>query len=202
MTRPSRSTPCRQRRQRTCAPGRERQRSTACGLTRPAVRRRSASSAASPTTTTTATTRSASAPAAACRRGLLPAAAGEGGGGHCPLGAAATVPGSDSARAPVVERRRHADSADLAQSAFLATISHGISSPWSGWLGYAGLLLASDLDAADRECAQLTPNAGGNLPETSTRSSTSPFSQLASGPASVAASTTAPGWVRRSASAC
>ena len=71
------------------------------------------------------------------------------------------------ARAETVEQlaaaRTEAASGDRAKREFLANISHEVRTPLNGVLGMSGLLLDTELDANQRECAQVVRSSAENL---------------------------------------
>ncbi len=63
----------------------------------------------------------------------------------------------------LIDSSRKAEEASRAKSDFLATMSHEIRTPMNGVLGFAQLLLESDLSTEQREHAQLIFNSGEAL---------------------------------------
>src|SRR5579859_487811 len=59
--------------------------------------------------------------------------------------------------------RDEAVSANQAKSSFLATVSHEIRTPMNGILGFADILLRSDLGAGQRRAAMLIQDSGNSL---------------------------------------
>ena len=61
------------------------------------------------------------------------------------------------------QARVRAEEANLSKSRFLANMSHEIRTPMTGVLGYADVLLKSDLDPGQRRCAERIVSAGRSL---------------------------------------
>jgi PAS domain S-box-containing protein len=79
------------------------------------------------------------------------------------VGTLADVTAESGAEAAMADARDKATEASRLKSDFLANMSHEIRTPMNGVIGMTDLLLNSDLDAGQRECAEIVRSSGEAL---------------------------------------